>query len=349
MSWSFLHPERLWLLLAVLALGGLYAYSAVRRRRRAARFTNLELLDSIVPPAATWPRHVVTGVLLLGITIGVFGLAQPYRYERAAEDRSIIMLLFDVSLSMEADDVDPNRFEAAKARALDFVDAVDPAIEIGFTSFSASVRTRVAPTLDRGRIESSIADLELEPGTAIGDALIATTRTIQDEFDLPIPANGDGDGDGAPTTSVPPVEAEDAPSAAIVLMSDGETVVGQPTQVGAAEAAAAGIPVYAISFGTPNGTITLTDPQTGQVSEEPVPVNTEELAAVSQLTGGTSYAAESEGALAAAYTDIEQRLEPALQVPEPDLVELTVRYLFFALVLVMVAVALSWWWLGGIA
>ena len=347
MSWSFLHPERLWFLLAVVALGGVYAYSAVRRRRRAARFTNLELLESIVPPASTWPRHVITAVLLLGLSIGVFGLAQPYRYERAADDRSIIMLLFDVSLSMQADDVDPNRFEAAKAQALDFVDAVDPAIEIGFTSFSASVRTRVSPTLDRGRVEKSINGLELEQGTAIGDALIATTRTIQDEFDLPIPE--DGDGDGTPATSVPPVAAEDAPSAAIVLMSDGETVVGQPTQVGAAAAAAAGIPVYAISFGTPNGTIMLTDPQTGLASEEPVPVNTEELAAVSQLTGGTSYAAESEGALGAAYADIEQRLEPALQVPEPTLVELTVRYLFFALVLVMVAVALSWWWLGGIA
>ena len=133
-----------------------------------------------------------------------------------------------------------------------------------------------------------------------------------------------------------------------MLLSDGETVVGAPTAAGADAAAAAGIPVYAISFGTPEGTIVLTDPQTGESVVQPVPVNVEELAAVAERTGGTAYAAESEGALADAYADIEQRLEPTLQLPEPELVELTVRYLAVALLLMMLAIALSWWWLGGI-
>ena len=331
MSWQFLHPGRLWLLVLVGGLAGLYASSTLRRHRRAARFTNLELLDSIVPPAASWPRHVVSATMLAGFTVGVLGLAQPYREERAADERSVIMMVFDVSLSMEADDVDPNRFEAAKEQALDFVAAVDPSIELGFTSFSATIRQRVAPTLDRDAVERSIEGLELEEGTAIGDALIATTQAIEDIFA------------GTEDSVV------DGPPAAIVLLSDGETVVGQPTSVGAQAAADAGIPVYAISFGTLDGTIVLTDPLTGETSVEPVPVNAEELAAVADVTGGTSYAATSEGALRDAYSDIEQQLEPALKVPEPERVELTVRYVAVALALLAIAVALGLWFLGGIA
>src|SRR5512134_2491627 len=221
MRWDFLHPERLWALLLVVALGGIYVASILQRRRRAARFTNIELLDSVMPRSAAWPRHLVTALLLAGFAIGVFGLAQPYRLERPADERSIIMLLFDVSLSMQADDVDPNRFEAAKAQALDFVDAVNPSIEIGFTSFSASIRLRVPPTLDRDRLTQSIESLELEEGTAIGDALIATTGTIRDEFDASSADGADSDDDGPDATDPPLAEGDEAPPAAIVLLSDG--------------------------------------------------------------------------------------------------------------------------------
>lgn len=347
MSWQFLHPGRLWLLVFVAGLAGLFVLSAVRRRQRAARFTNLELLESVVPPAAAWPRYVVAGAVLAGFTIGVLGLAEPYREERSADERSVIVLLFDVSLSMEAEDVDPNRFEAAKQQALDFVAAVDPSIDLGFTSFSATIRQRVAPTLDREAVEQSIEELELEEGTAIGDALIATTSTIEDLFEASADGGEGSDGDG--TEPADGTDGPDGPPAAIVLLSDGETVVGQPTSVGAQAAAAAGIPVYAISFGTLDGTITLTDPLTGETSVEPVPVNVEELAAVAEITGGSSYAATSEGALRDAYADIEQQLEPALEVPEPEQVVLTIRYLAVALALLAIAVALSLWLLGGIA
>ncbi|HEX6657938.1 MAG TPA: BatA domain-containing protein, partial [Ilumatobacter sp.] len=88
MSWDFLHPERLWALLLVVALGGIYVASILQRRRRAARFTNIELLDSVMPRSAAWPRHLVTALLLAGFAIGVFGLAQPYRLERPADERS---------------------------------------------------------------------------------------------------------------------------------------------------------------------------------------------------------------------------------------------------------------------
>ena len=134
-------------------------------------------------------------------------------------------------------------------------------------------------------------------------------------------------------TDPPLAEGDEAPPAAIVLLSDGETVVGAPTAAGADAAAAAGIPVYAISFGTLEGTIVLTDPQTGESVVQPVPVNAEELAAVAERTGGIAYAAEIGGRAGDVYADIEQRLEPTLQLPEPELVELTVRYLAVALLL----------------
>ena len=177
MSTDFLAPERLWLLLLVVALG--IAYVVVLRWRRTAtvRFTQVDLLDKVAPKRPRWRRHVVAVLMLLGLAFAVVATARPV--DRGTENVSSdgrILVLFDVSLSMMADDVDPDRFTAAQEAARNFVAEVDDGVEVGLLSFSGTVNVEVDPTLDRAAIDRGIDNLELAESTAIGEALASGTR-----------------------------------------------------------------------------------------------------------------------------------------------------------------------------
>ena len=109
-----------------------------------------------------------------------------------------------------------------------------------------------------------------------------------------------------------------------------------------------GIPVYGIAFGTPDGVVRLDDPRTGEQVEQPVPVKYEELTEAAAMTGGQFYKAETANSLVNAYADIEQKLSPALEVPEPEQVDLTWKYVLVALSFLALAFALGLWWIGGL-
>ncbi len=320
MSWDFLAPVRLWMLLMVAGLAGAYLVAQRRRATHTVRFTQIELLDQIAPRRPGWRRHAVAGVQMAALTIGVFGAAQPVeRSTTRPTAAGKIILVLDVSLSMQADDVAPNRLDAAKQAGADFVDAVDADVELGLISFSGSVGTDVEPTTDRVRLISAIEALQLGEGTAIGDAMAAGVRVLQR---------------GQPTEASP---------GTLVVLSDGETTRGRPTADGAQVAADANVPVYTIAFGTENGTIT--DPVTGE--SEPVPVKLDELQAAADATGGTAYVAPSAAELAKAYEDIRANLQQTTGDAVTTIHELTWRYVMAAVVLMMIAWGLGLWWLRG--
>jgi Ca-activated chloride channel family protein len=322
---DFLAPGRLWLLLAVGVLAVLYVASVRWRRAATLRFTQVEVLDEIVPRRPRWRRHLVAGLQLLGLAAAVLAIARPV--DRTTEQLSTegqIVLLFDVSLSMDADDVDPTRLVAAKQEALDFVRAVDDDVEVGLISFSGVVAVDVDPTLDRSRLEGAIEALELAESTAIGDALAAGTDLLVQ---------------GAPDDAVD----DGAAPGAMVLLSDGETTVGRLTSEGADQAAAAGIPVFTIAFGTPEGVIS--DPATGRAI--PVPVRPADLELVADTTGGAAFEAASEVELADSYEEIRASLGETLGEQVEIVDELTWRWALGAFVLLAAAWALSLWWLRG--
>ncbi len=179
MSTDFLAPGRLWLLLLVVGLAVLYVVVLRWRRTATVRFTQVDLLDKVAPERPKWRRHVVAGIQLLGLAFAVVAIARPV--ERSTENTTTegrILVLFDVSLSMMADDVEPRRFEAAQEAARDFVDLVDDDVEVGLIGFSGSVAVDVDPTLDRATMLRGIDNLELAESTAIGDALSAGTRLL---------------------------------------------------------------------------------------------------------------------------------------------------------------------------
>jgi Ca-activated chloride channel family protein len=224
---------------------------------------------------------------------------------------------------MEATDVQPTRLDAAKEAARNFVEQVAPDVEVGLISFSGNVNIEVDPTLDRERLDQGIDGLELAESTAIGDALSTGTRLLVQEA-----------GDAASNGKAP---------GAIVLLSDGETTVGQPTEDGAQQAADAKIPVFTIAFGTDSGSIT--DPQSGQTV--PVPVKPEPLQETADTTGGTAYTAATDTELNDAYEKIQSAIGATLGDEVQQTNELTWQWAAIALLLIAISMAGAMWWLRG--
>jgi Ca-activated chloride channel family protein len=274
---KFLSGERLWLLLGVIGLAAAYVVLQLRRKAYAVRFTNLELLRSVAPRRPGWRRHLPAVAFLLALATLVTAFAQPTRAVRVPRERATIVMAIDVSLSMEATDVEPTRLRAAKAAAETFLDLVPPRLNVGLVSFSGTAQVLVAPTTDRDVVRASIANLQLGPATAIGEAIYASLGTI---------------------ASVPGEPGQAQPPARIVLMSDGETTAGRPNELAARAASEAKVPLSTIAFGTDDGTVYV------EGSPVQVPVNKESLRRLADLTDGRFFEASTEKELKRVYADI---------------------------------------------
>lgn len=330
MTTDFLAAGRLWLLVVVALMAVAYVATLVWRRQAQVRFTQVDLLDEVAPRRPRWQRHAIAALQLLGLAAAVVAIARPVeRTSERTNSEGRILVLFDVSLSMEATDVTPNRLEAAKIAARDFIDDVDDDVEVGLVSFAGNVRVEVEPTLDRDRLTRRVDGLELDVSTAIGDALIVSTDLLTD-------AAQDATSDAADD------DVELAPGV-IVLLTDGQTTVGAETADGAAEAAEAGIPVFTIAFGTRDGIII--DP----VSGEPVSVavEPEELQGVAEITGGQAFEAQNSDQLADAYETVRDSLGETLGEEIEITRELTWQWAAWAFGLLVLAWGSSLWFLRG--
>jgi Ca-activated chloride channel homolog len=274
----FLVMWRLSLLLGVGALAGTWVAVAAQRRRHVVRFTSVELLDVVAPRRPGWRRHVPAVLFLVALASLVLGFAKPVRATRVGDERATVVLAVDTSLSMQADDVEPTRLDVARKAAREFVADLPGELNVGLVTFNGATSIAVAPSRDRAALTQAIDDMVLGEGTAIGEAIFTALDTVE-------AAPGGEDGRPAP--------------ARIVVMSDGETTMGRPNDEAADAAAAAGVPVDTIAFGTPEGTIE--DPIGGA---QPVPVAPRPLAEIAETTGGGAFEAGSLGELTSVYADI---------------------------------------------
>lgn len=274
---SFLAPERLWLLVLVAALVAAYVLLQRRRPTYAVRFTELDLLASLVPRHAAWRRHVSAALLLLSLVALTTAFARPEADVEVPRERATVIVALDTSISMEATDVSPDRIGAARDSAAAFVAGLPEQFNVGLVSFSGTASVVVPATQDHDLVTSAVRSLELGPSTAIGEAVFASLEAIR---------------------AVPGERGQEPPPARIVLLSDGTNTVGRDLGVAARAAQEAGVPVSTIAYGTPEGVV--------QVQGEliPVPVDAPALERLAEATGGTSFTAESGEELAAVYDDI---------------------------------------------
>ncbi len=280
---SFAHP--LWFLagVAVVALIVGYVVAQRRVRRHTLRFANLELLEKVAPKRPGRLRHLPTGVILVGLILLTVAMAGPTADAKVPRNRATVMLAIDVSLSMESTDVSPDRLDAAKEAATDFVRNLTPGVNLGLVSFAGIATVLVSPTTDRAPAIAAIAALKLDERTATGDAIISCLQTI-DLFTKTI-SGADG-----------PAPAR------IVMMTDGKRTVGRTEVDAAKQAAAAKVPVSMIAFGTDHGTITY------QGSVIPVPLDTGSMQQIAQISGGDFHTAASASELKSVYAQLGEQI-----------------------------------------
>jgi Ca-activated chloride channel homolog len=317
---SFESPVRLWLLVGVVAIAVLYLVLQRRRSRYAVRFTNLRLLDRVAPKRPGWRRHVAATLFLAMLALLVVGFARPTDEVRVPRERATVIVAVDVSLSMMATDVAPDRLTAAKAAARDFVEGLPEEFNVGLVGFAGNASVFVAPVTDRVAIDNGIDRLEEgsagEQGTAIGEAIYAALGSIQ---------------------SLDAEAAEEPPPARVVVLSDGANTAGRDPDEASEAATSAGVPVDTIAFGTESGAVE------GAGRRMNVPVDGDTLEAVAQQTGGTYHQAGTSGELRAVYEDIGSSVGYTTERQD-----VSARFIGIGLVLALMAAAASMFWFSRI-
>lgn len=312
----FLNPERLWWLLLIPLLVAAYVYLTRRKNRSGMRFTNTGVLGAVVPVQSQWRRHLAVALTLLSLAALTIAWSRPSGVDRVPRERATIVLVLDVSQSMASTDVKPNRLDAAKDEAKQFVASLPAQYNVALVSLSGNPAARMPPTTDRGQVNRAIDALTLQDSTAIGDAINVAMATLQSA-----PKAADG--------SIPP--------GAIVLLSDGQNTAGRSPTQEAAEAAKAKVPIYTIAYGTENGYVDLDG------KREKVPPDKALLQRIASMTNGQAYAAENVGQLDSLYKNI--RSEVGYEEVRKEITATWAGYgLAFAVVAALAAVSLGARW-----
>jgi Ca-activated chloride channel family protein len=315
--------------------------------RYAIRFTNLDVLAGVVGDRYR-RRFVPLALFLLALAALCVGMARPQHTTLVPRDRATVILVLDVSRSMQSKDVKPNRIGAAAAAVRTFLDRVPDRLQVGLIAFAGDPAVANPPTTNHDLVRKSLDTIEWFPsfgGTAIGDALAAAVKLGQQAV------SGESGNLASATTAAPNTETRGLVS--ILFLSDGAQTRGdlEPLE-GADLAKAAGIPVYTVALGTPGGTLTF-GPGAGPGGgggggypgglfggrRVPVPPDPDTLRAIADRTGGQFFAAQSAKSLQSAY----QKLGSSLG-RKPGKSEITYVFLAAAALLLVAAGLLSALW-----
>ncbi|HEY7629466.1 MAG TPA: VWA domain-containing protein [Thermoleophilaceae bacterium] len=279
---SFGNP--IWLL-ALLALPLLLLLLFARQRRGqryAVRFTgvaNVKLAAAMAGPS--WRKHIPTALALFALALLTFALARPERSVAVPVGSASVMLVTDHSLSMEANDVQPDRLSAAQNAAHTFLNRVPKQVRIGVVAYSDSPDTVQAPSEDHSQARDVIDAQQPGGATDTGDALAVAIQALGN-------ANG----------------GKKVPSS-IVLLSDGRTTTGRDPVGVAREAAKLHIPIYTVSLGTETALI----PNPGGFGPPvPVPPDPATMRQIARASGGRAFTAEDDSQLSSIYKTLGSQL-----------------------------------------
>jgi Ca-activated chloride channel homolog len=301
---SFAAP--LWLTALALVPLALALHVAARRRakRYAVRFPAAATLRQAIPPASSWPRHLLTACVLAAIAVLAVALARPHITERVPVNEARMMLVLDHSGSMAADDVQPTRLAAAQAAANTFIDQLPSTVWVGAIGFGSSPDSTQQPVADHNAARSLIDGQQAGGGTDTGDALQLALQLLH-----------------AGTARHPP--------SAIVLLSDGAANAGPDAVTLAGQAKRDHIPIYTVALGTPNGVLANPDPYAPPIS---VPPDPQLMAAIAQASGGRTFNAQTADQLSSVYKSLGSQLGSVARKRE-----ITAYFAVAGLVLLVVA------------
>jgi Ca-activated chloride channel homolog len=331
---SFAWPWLL-LLLALIPAGlGLLLVVDGRRIRQAAQFGHLRLGATIAAPRVRFRRRIVAAFFLAGLATLILAMARPQSVVSLPVSEGTVILAFDVSGSMAADDLKPNRMEAAKAAARDFVNRQPDSVVIGVVAFSETGFSVQAPSNNRDTVIAAINRLSPQRGTSVGrgiiDSLQAIAKSLED------PASGYYTNRTDPLASPPPIPPGALSSASIVLLTDGENNERPDPLLAASLAAELGVRIYPIGIGSPEGATITIEGFTVRSRLDP-----ELLGQIAALSGGQYFTADSRAELQTIYDEIDPNL-----ILKPQTMELTAIVGGLGLLLLVIGGLSSLTWNG---
>jgi Ca-activated chloride channel family protein len=283
---SFAAPP---VLLGLIAVAGLVVFHVARQRRRggvAVTFATPAMVASVAPRRPGWRRHIPIAALAVALAVLVAAAARPTITVSEPVGNLSILLATDISGSMQATDIAPNRITAAQHAANAFVIGAPRSVSIGVMEFDQTPTVLSLPTTDRLRTFAALGQLRISGGTATGNAVVEGVAVL------------DRNRVGLPGKQAP---------AAMIVLSDGKSDTGVDPVAAARQAKRANIPVYTVALGTPTGTIDVRR-RNGTTAVVPAPVDPSTLDAIAKASGGQAFNATNAAGLSVIYQDLGKRL-----------------------------------------
>lgn len=348
---TFIWIEMLWLLALVPAVVLLYLWLLRRRKRAALQYSGLAIVRQAMGRGSGWRRHVPPLMFLLALVALVVGMARPSTSISLPAQQRMVILAMDVSGSMRATDVEPTRMAAAQAAARAFIEAQPPSTRVGVVTFAGTAALVQPPTYTKDDLLAAIERFNFQRATAVGSGILVSLQTIfpELEFDLRSsdpridssadPRRGRALGERKePQEASAPVAPGSYQSAAIILLTDGQTTTGPDPIASARMAAERGVKVYTVGVGTDKGEILVGDGWSMRVR-----LDEDSLKTIANLTGGEYYYAGTAPELKKIYENLNAKL--TLEKRET---EVTALLAGLAAVLMLGAAGLSVLWFNRV-
>jgi Ca-activated chloride channel family protein len=341
---SFQWPHLLWLLLLLPLLVLTYVWLLRRRRKTTVRMASIAVAREALGKGPGWRRHVPPALMLLALTALLIAVARPLAVITLPLAQRTIMLAMDVSGSMRAEDVKPNRLKASQEAAKVFIQSLPRDVRVGIVSFAGTAAVVQAPTHSRDDLIAAIDRFQLQRGTATGSGIVLSLATLFPDHGIEIAhitgqrnmprALGD-----APKKEFTPVEPGSYNSAAVIMLTDGQRTTGPDPLEAAKMAAERGVRVYTVGVGTTSGEIIGFEGWSMRVR-----LDEETLKNVSLLTHGQYFYAGTAQDLMKVYESLSAKL-----VVERKETEVSALFAALGALLAVVAAGLSVFWFGRIA
>lgn len=356
---NVLWPWFLLLLLLIPLVVAIYIWVLRRKRGFAVRHSSLALIREALPKRSNWRRHFPFALFLIGLASLIMALTRPVAQVEVPLSRTTIILALDISRSMCATDVSPNRLTIAQEAALDFIDDQADGTQIGLVAFAGFAEIVVPPTNDKKVLQEAIENFSTSFGTAIGSATLKSIDAIAEVNPAVEPS---GLNLRAENTEPEPEDKAYQPDI-IVLLTDGANTQGPRPLDAAQQAAHRGVRVYTIGFGTTEPGPMVCDQQ--QLGTDALDggfggggfggggfgggggfrrfllLDESTLQAVADLTGGSYFRAERADQLLEIFLDL-----PTQIILQKETLEISVVFSTLGAIFVTVAAVLSLMWFG---
>jgi Ca-activated chloride channel family protein len=331
---SFIWPTMLFSLILIPLLVGIYVLAQQRRKQLSANYGNLGILPGSKGRQPGIRRHVPAVLFLMGLSILAVALARPQAVVALPKQEGTIILAFDVSGSMAADDIKPTRLDAAKAAAQAFVNKQPLYVQIGVVAFSDNGLSVQVPTNDPGAVLAAINRLAPQSGTSVAQGITTSLNAISVANSGELPGEVYSNLLQTPSPTPTPVPRGTYTPAAIILLSDGENNENPDPLQAAQTAADQGVRIYTVGIGSPSGTTVHIN---GFSLHTQLDENT--LKQISQITGGTYYNAQNAQDLLNIYNHLDTQL-----VNKPEKTELTSIFAGASILLMLAGGLFSMLW-----